>query len=241
MTKIATMEAETRTGTRKSYARALRMSGMIPAVIYGGDQDPQTIQIPQNVLEKEIHGGGFFTHLYDLTVDGEKQRVLARDVQFHPVKDLPQHVDFLRVTSRTKIKVDIPVTIVGQEESPGLEDGGVLNVVRFTVEVLCRADQIPEHLEASVAGLEVGDSLHISAVNLPDGVEPTITDRDFTIAQIAAPKVVEEPAPTEGEGEGEEGAEGDEAAAAGEGGDAEASAESGEGEASEGGDADKQE
>jgi large subunit ribosomal protein L25 len=196
----------------KGSARAARREGLVPGVIYGDKQPPQPVSVARRELDRQIASGAFFNTLYDLKTPNGTERVLPRDVQFHVVTDVPLHVDFLRVSKDAEVSIDVPVVFVGEEESPGLRRGGVLNIVRHEIEMHCRADAIPEQIEASLKGLDIGDSLHISAIALPDGVRPTITDRDFTIATIAAPTVT----PTEEE-EGEE-AEGEVEAEAKEGG-----------------------
>ena len=187
MTKVIALAAELRARAGKGTARQTRRDGRVPPVIYGNKQAPLTISLNEREFVRILHQPGFFTHLFDVTVDGATHRVLPRDVQFHPVTDLPLHVDFLRVSSETRITVNVPVEFVDQEKSPGLKRGGVLNIVRHDVEVTCGADDIPEHLTISCEGFEVGASIHISAVKLPAGVTPTITDRDFTIATLVAP------------------------------------------------------
>ncbi|HYD67862.1 50S ribosomal protein L25/general stress protein Ctc [Azospirillum sp.] len=186
MTEVIALAAEARGRAGKGTARQTRRDGRIPAVIYGGKQAPITISLEQIGFTRILHKPGFFTHLFDVTVDGATHRVLPRDVQFHPVTDVPLHVDFLRVTGDTRITVQIPVEFVDQEKSQGLKKGGVLNIVRHEIECTCAADSIPEHITVSCEGFDVGESIHISAVKLPEGVKPTI-DRDFTIATIAAP------------------------------------------------------
>ncbi|MCW2247232.1 large subunit ribosomal protein L25 [Azospirillum fermentarium] len=187
MTKVIALAAELRARAGKGTARQTRRDGRVPAVIYGNKQAPLTISLNEREFVRVLHQPGFFTHLFDVTVDGATHRVLPRDVQFHPVTDLPLHVDFLRVSSETRITVNVPVEFVDQEKSPGLKRGGVLNIVRHDVEVTCGADDIPEHLTISCEGFDVGASIHISAVKMPAGVTPTITDRDFTVATIVAP------------------------------------------------------
>ena len=192
------------------------------------------IALDPKVLVAEIMKPGFFGRQYEIKVNGSGQRVLPRDVQWHPVTDRPLHVDFLRITDRTMVNVDVPVRFINEEESPGLKRGGVLNVVRYEVEVICAAGDIPEEIVIDLTGLDIGDSVHISTVGLPDGVRPAIADRDFTIAAVAAPTVVRDEAAEaaaaalEGE-EGEElegeGVEGEEGEGEGEG---EAKAEEGE-------------
>jgi large subunit ribosomal protein L25 len=164
----------------------------VPGVIYGAKQDPNMISVEERLLNKLLHQGGFFSTLFDVKVDGKAERVLARDVQFDPVSDYPVHIDFLRVSAATSVHVEVSVHFINEEQCPGLVEGGVLNVVRHEIELVCRADAIPQHIDIDLAGLDIGDGVHISTVKLPDGVRPAITDRDFTIATIAAPTVVRE-------------------------------------------------
>jgi large subunit ribosomal protein L25 len=196
--------AQVRERAGKGAARAARRAGMVPAVIYGAKKDPALISIEQRKLVAEIAKGGFTSRLLDIDMGIAKEHVLPRDVHYHPVTDMPIHVDFLRVTDDTMIYVEVPVHFEGEEECPGLRLGGVLNIVRHEVELKVRAGAIPESLTGSLAGLDIGDSLRISAIKLPEGAKPTITGRDFTIATIAAPTVQTEEA---GEGEAGEGAE----------------------------------
>lgn len=190
MSDVSTLSARARDRVGKGSARAARREGLVPAVIYGDKQDPLSIVVTRRELDKLIHTGSFFSQLLDIEVDKQKHRVLPRDLQQHPVSDFAWHVDFLRVSASSELDVEIPVEFTNDEASPGLTRGGVLNVVRYTIEVTCRADSIPEKLVVDLTGLDIGDSVHISAVSLPDGVTPTIDDRDFTIATIAAPTVV---------------------------------------------------
>lgn len=194
MSDVSTLSARTRDRVGKGSARAARREGLVPAVIYGDKKDPLAVNLVYRELIKLTTKPGFFSQLLNVEVDSKKHSVLPRDVQFHPVTDFPEHVDFLRVSASTTITVEIPVNFVGEEDSPGLKRGGVLNVVRYEVEVNCRADAIPEAIEVPLAGTEIGDSIHISAVTLPDGVTPVIDDRDFTIATIASPTVVSDEA-----------------------------------------------
>ncbi len=202
--------AELRDRAGKGAARAIRRTGRVPAVIYGDKKDPVMISLEPRELDRYLQRAGFFSTLFNIEVDKAKHQVLPRDVQFHPVSDRPLHVDFLRVSARTRINVDVAVEFVHEEESDGLKRGGVINVVRHDIELNCSAGNIPSVIVISLAGLDIGDSVHISDINLPDGVEPTITDRDFTIATIAAPTLmVEEEEEDEGGEEGEEGEEGE--------------------------------
>ena len=205
--KIPDLEVTVRTGTGKGAAREARRNNMVPGVVYGGGADPQAINIPFNVLLKRLQAGRFLSTLFNLKVDGQEDvRVICRDVQRHIVKDLPTHVDFMRLKRTSKVKLFIPVTFVGEEESPGLKKGGVLSTVRNEVELLVTAGDIPEELIGDVSEMEVGDTLTISNIKLPEGATPTI-DRDFVIANISAPSGLRSAGSDDDEGEGEEGAE----------------------------------
>ena len=219
MSDEVTIEALPREPRGKGGARALRREGRTPAIVYGGGGEPLSVSLDYNVLERELGQRGFFARLYDLKVNGDVTRVLPRDVQLDPVTDAPIHIDFIRYVAGATLAVSIEVRFEGQEECEGLKRGGVLNIVRHEVELLCPLEAIPEFLVADVAGRDIGDSIHISDIALPEGVTPTITDRDFTVATIAAPTVIVEPEDEE-EGEegdeleaGEEAAEGDDEAA----------------------------
>ena len=187
MAETTILTGNLRTNTGKGFARASRRAGRIPAVIYGDKQDTISIDIGEREYKKIMTQSGIFSRLLDLNVDGKSNIVLTRDIQFHPVSENPLHVDFLRIGKGSTITVSIPVSFINEELSPGLKSGGVLNTVRFELELECPADSIPEKIEINLEGLVVGDSIKISNVELPDGVKPTITDRDFTIATIAAP------------------------------------------------------
>ncbi len=181
------LKAEARERVGKGSARELRRNGKIPAVIYGDKQPPLSIALPYKEVTMKIHDGGFLTTLATIDVDGQKIRVLPKEYQLDPVRDFTMHVDFLRISKGTNVTVEVPMQFINEEESPGLKRGGVLNVVRYSVEVTCPADSIPDSLIGDLTGLDLGDGIHISQVTLPENVEPTITDRDFTIATIAAP------------------------------------------------------
>lgn len=191
MAKTFELSAQERVGTGKGAARAVRREGRIPAVIYGGKDMPVLISLLEKDVVKEYQNGNIFTHICELDVAGTKHKVLGRDLQMHPVSDRPEHADFLRVTDKTRINVSVPVHFINEEECPGLEEGGILSVVRHEVEVLCRAVAIPEELVVDLTGYQIGDNIDSTKVPLPDGVEFTITDRDFAIASIAAPKTAE--------------------------------------------------
>ena len=204
MTDITVLTANAREKVGKGSAREARRQGNIPAVIYGDKKSPIPIIVEQKILVRHLGTGGFFNTLFDIDINGELSRVLPRDVQLHPVTDVPEHVDFLRVSATTKISVEVPVEFVGDDVSPGIKSGGVLNVVRYSVEVSCTPDLIPSNLLLDLSSAEIGDSLHISAVNLPEGVTPTISDRDFTIATIVAPTVVRDEATSDDESDSED-------------------------------------
>ncbi len=211
MAEQATIAAESREGSGKGPARAIRRAGLVPGVIYGGKQPPKSISVPLKDLERQVRTGRLTSTLMEIKLDGGSERVLPREVQLHPVTDRPLHVDFLRLKKGATIAVMVHVHFVDEEESPGLKRGGVLNTVRRDLELLCPIESIPEEISISLAGLDINDIIHIGSVKLPEGVTPVITDRDFTIASIAAPTVVrDEDADTaaaaegaEGEGEGE--------------------------------------
>jgi ribosomal protein L25, Ctc-form len=181
------LKAVLRERVGKGAARALRREGLIPAVIYGDKQAPVSIALPLKETTLRLHAGGFLTHVAAIEFDGKKVEVIARDYQLDPVRDTLVHVDFLRVSASSKLTVDVPVHFLNQDTCPGLKRGGVLNIVRHEVEMEVSANAIPEYIEVDLAGFDVGDSIHISAVKLPSGTRPTITDRDFTVATIAAP------------------------------------------------------
>ena len=204
MADITVLTANTREKVGKGSAREARRQGNIPAVIYGDKKSPIPIVVEKKILERQLRSGGFFNTLFDIDINGELSRVLPRDVQLHPVTDVPEHVDFLRVSAATKISVEVPVEFIGDDVSPGIKSGGVLNVVRYSVEVSCTPDLIPSNLLLDLSSAEIGDSLHISAVNLPEGVTPTISDRDFTIATIVAPTVVRDEATSDDESDSED-------------------------------------
>ena len=189
-----------------STARAERRAGRIPAIIYGGSGGAESVTVDANAFRKLLGQAGIMRQLIALDVDGKANDVLARDIQFHPVTDSPQHIDFLRVSKTSTVAVMVAVQFINEADSPGLKSGGVLNIVRHEVEFNCPATQIPDHITVDLTGYNIGDSIHISDVPLPEGVTPTITDRDFTIATVAAPTIEVEPVAEEVEEvEGEEG------------------------------------
>jgi large subunit ribosomal protein L25 len=187
MSDNTTISAEQRERVGKGSARAARRAGLVPAVIYGDKKEPVGINLSAREITRIVHQPGIFGRLLDIEISGQKHTVLTRDIQFHPVTDVILHMDFLRVSGSAKVAVAVPVEFINEDNCPGLRIGGVLNVVRYEVELLCPATAIPEKITVDLDGVKIGDSIHISAIPLPDGVEPTITDRDFTVATIASP------------------------------------------------------
>jgi large subunit ribosomal protein L25 len=207
MTATKVLNAEARQRVGKGAARALRREHKIPAVIYGDKRPPVGIAISGHELYVLLNAGGFMTTVFEISVDGATERVIPRDYQVDPVRDVPIHVDFLRVGKDTVIEIEVPVHFTGQDRSPGIKRGGVLNIVRHYVELYVAADAIPESIEVDVSGLDINDSVHISAVKLPGGARPVIQDRDFTIATVAAPSAVRSEAAAAAESGAEEGGE----------------------------------
>lgn len=192
MAQAKQLAATVRSGTGKGAARSARREGRVPAVIYGGGEPPLAINLDHKTTNQLIYAGHFLTTIFDIEVDGKKIRALPRDYQLDVVKDTPLHVDFLRLTAGSSLRVDVPVHFVGQDTSAAIKAGGTLNVVRHTVELRVPADNIPEAITADVSKMGMGDSLHISAIQLPEGCRPVITNRDFTVATLVPPKTVEE-------------------------------------------------
>ena len=184
MAEMVELKASNREGTGKAANRVIRKEGRVPGIVYGDNQEPQNVTVEYKEVFKQVQTGHFLSTVYMLDVDGKKIRVIPKDVQLHPVRDFPMHVDFLRISKSSRVDVEVTVNFVNEAGSPGLKRGGVLNIVRHTVELSCPADSIPESIEVDLAGLEIGDAVHISAVKLPKNVTPTIADRDFTIATI---------------------------------------------------------
>ena len=194
MSEVKQIKAVARDRAGKGAARAVRRQGQVPAVIYGAGQPAQAIALDFNQTKQLIFAGHFLTTVFEIDVDGTKTRAIPRDYQLDPVRDFPIHVDFLRLAEGQKIRVEVPVHFVNQEASPGLKRGGTLNIVRHTIELLVPAEAIPESIDADLTGFNIGDSLHISAIKLPEGARPTIAERDFTVATIVAPSGLKEEA-----------------------------------------------
>ncbi|WP_455481658.1 50S ribosomal protein L25/general stress protein Ctc [Bartonella sp. B35(2025)] len=187
MSKSYTLKAEVRERVGKGSSRELRRNGLIPAVIYGDKQPPLAIAVSYKEIFYKIHAGGFRTTVATIEVDKQKILVLPKDYQLDSVRDFPMHVDFLRISAKSVVDVNIPVHFLNEDTAPGIKRGGVLNIVRHEIECTAPANAIPEAIEIDLSGYSIGDSIHISAVQLPEGVTPVIQDRDFTIATIAAP------------------------------------------------------
>ena len=214
MAEAIELKAWTRGSSGKGGARSQRRGGRIPGILYGDKQEPETISVDYRTIYQQIHTGHFQSTIYVLDIEGKKTRV----IQVDPIRDFPIHVDFLRLGKDAHVTVEVPVRFLNEAASPGLKRGGVLNIVRHEIAVRCPADAIPDHFDVDLTGLEIGDSVHISALKLPEGVRPTITKRDFTVATIVG-RAAEEPAPgaAAAAAEAEPGAEGVEAAPAAEG------------------------
>ena len=214
-----TLEANIRENITKGQLNAIRNSGKVPAIIYGGKDPNQTISISKKLLKTLIDKENFLSSIITLNVEGKNQNVLPREVKYHILSDEPTHVDFLRVLPGVKIKIEVPVNFINHEKSPGLKRGGVLNIVRRKVELKCPSEKIPENLTIDLENVDIGESFKISSIALDSDVIPTIQGRDFVIATLAAPTVMKEPEkPAEAEAaEGEEGAETSAEAAAADG------------------------
>ncbi|MBM3608478.1 MAG: 50S ribosomal protein L25/general stress protein Ctc [Alphaproteobacteria bacterium] len=192
---VKQLAAAVRSGSGKGAARSVRREGRVPAVIYGGGAEAQPISLDYKTINQLIYAGHFLTTIFEIEVGGQKIRALPRDYQLDVVRDTPMHVDFLRLTPGSTVRVNVPVHFTGQENSAALKMGAALNIVRHTIEMRVPADNIPEAIQADVSKMGIADSLHVSAVTLPEGCKPTITNRDFTIATMVPPKTSEEAAP----------------------------------------------
>ena len=219
---MISLDANIRNTKTKGELSALRNNGNVPAVIYGGEVQNETISISKKILKSLIDKENFLSNIVTLNVDGKPQNVLPREIKYHIISDEPIHVDFLRVVPGVKIRIEVPVKFINHEKSPGLKRGGVLNIVRRKVELRCPSEKIPENLVIDLDGVEIGESFKISSINLETDVTPTIKGRDFVIATLAAPTVMKEPEKpaeaetAEGEAGAEAAAEGDKPAAEGE-------------------------
>ena len=193
MAQVQELKVEARAGKGKGPAFQARSKGLIPGVVYGGKGETENVAVDLRTLERHIEAGHFLTTLFMLELGGKKTRVIPREVQLDPVSDRPVHVDFMRLAEGATVRLDIPVHFLGQETSPGLKKGGVLNIVRHTMGLICPAEKIPNTIEVDVSGLDINESIHISALTLPEGVKPVIRGRDFTVCSVVAPtSVIEE-------------------------------------------------
>ena len=190
MSDALTLPAETRERAGKGASRALRREGRVPAVIYGGKEEPRTIHVEEKELVRQLGTGHFMNSIIEIALGGETIRTIPKDVALHPVKDRPLHVDFFRLSADARVEVAVPVIFANEEESPGLKKGGVLNIVRHELQLICDANDIPSEIAIDVTGKDIGDSIHISEVTLPQGTSSAITDRDFTIATLVAPSAL---------------------------------------------------
>jgi len=193
MTRVQELKVEARGATGKGPAFQARTKGLIPGVVYGGTDDAQNVAVDARTLERHVEAGHFLTTLFMLDVGGKKTRVIPREVQLDPVSDRPVHVDFMRLVEGATVRLEIPVHFNGGDVSPGLKKGGVLNIVRHSIGLICPADKIPNTIEVDVSGLDINETIHINSLTLPEGVKPIIRGRDFTVCSIVAPtSVVEE-------------------------------------------------
>ena len=187
------LEARARNTVSKGDIRSLRLAGNIPAIVYGGSDKNEKISIPKKILKSLIEKENFLSNIITLDIDGKAQNVLPREITYNVISDEPIHVDFLRVVSGVKIRIEVPVNFINQEKSPGLKRGGVLNIVRRKIELRCPSEKIPEGITIDLDGVDIGESFKISSIKLEEGVAPTIIGRDFVIATLAAPTVMKEP------------------------------------------------
>ena len=225
MSDALTLPAETRERAGKGASRALRREGRVPAVIYGGKENPAPIHVEEKELVRQLNTGHFMNSIVEIELGGKTVRTLPKDVALDPVSDRPIHADFFRLAKGGKIEVSVPVVFENEDASPGLKKGGVLNIVRHELELVCENDKIPSEIVIDVAGKEVGDSIHISEVQLPEGSASAITDRDFTIATLVAPSALKKAEGADGEDQTGEGMEPGETAATEQGPDADAAEE----------------
>lgn len=192
MAEIKKLAATVRSGTGKGAARSVRREGRVPGVVYGGGMPAEAIALDYKQINQLIYAGHFLTTIFEIDIEGRTERAIPRDYQLDVVRDTPLHVDFMRLKAGSTIKIDVPVHFVNNDTCPGIKRGGTLNIVRHTIEMRVPADNIPESITADLAGLDINDALHISAIQLPEGCRPMIRDRDFTIATIVPPTVQEE-------------------------------------------------
>ena len=213
-----TLDANTRNTKSKGDVRSLRLNGSVPAIIYGGSGQNEKVSVSKKILKSLLDKEGFLSSIIALNIDGKNQNVLPREITYNVISDEPTHIDFLRVVTGVKIRIEVPVQFINHETSPGLKRGGVLNIVRRKVELKCPSEKIPEAIVIDLDGIEIGESFKISSIKLDEGVTPTIIGRDFVIATLAAPTVMKEPEkPAEAEAADEAATDGKDAAPAAEG------------------------
>jgi len=188
-----TLEANTRNTKTKGDVRSLRLNGNVPAIIYGGTEKNEKVSISKKILKSLLDKEGFLSSIITLNIDGKNQNVLPREIEYNVLSDEPTHIDFLRVVTGVKIRIEVPVQFINSDKSPGLKRGGVLNIVRRKIELKCPSEKIPETIVIDLDGIDIGESFKISSVKLEEGVTPTILGRDFVIATLAAPTVMKEP------------------------------------------------
>ena len=217
------IEASIRNTNTKGEVNTIRSKGIVPAIVYGGENQNQKVSVSKNVIKSLIDKENFLSNILTLSIEGNSQNVLPKEIKFDQITDEPIHIDFLRIVKGAKVVLEIPVKFVNNEKSPGLKRGGVLNIVRRKVELKCPTENIPDQLIVDLENKDIGESFKISSIKLPEGVTPTIQGRDFVVATLAAPTIIKEPEkPAEETAEGEEGAEGAEAGAEGTEGEAKA-------------------
>jgi large subunit ribosomal protein L25 len=210
------IEASIRNTNTKGEVNTLRSKGIVPAIVYGGENQNQKVSVSKNVIKSLVDKENFLSNILTLNIEGNSQNVLPREIKFDQITDEPIHIDFLRIVKGAKITLEIPVKFINNEKSPGLKRGGVLNIVRRKVELKCPTENIPNQLVVDLENKDIGESFKISSIKLPEGVTPTIQGRDFVVATLAAPTVIKEPEkPAEETAEGAEATEGTEAAAEG--------------------------
>jgi large subunit ribosomal protein L25 len=192
MPEVISLSAEPRDSVGKGAARAARRAGRVPGIIYGDGKEPMPISFEPRELSRAINRAGFFATIVDVSVDGAVHRTLAREVQFHPISDAALHVDLMRVGAGAQVNVSVPVSFINHDGAPGLRRGGILNVVRHSIDIVCAVDAIPDRLVVDLSGLEIGESIHIEAVTMPQGVRAVVGSRDSTIASVAASSAVRE-------------------------------------------------
>jgi large subunit ribosomal protein L25 len=194
MPEIISLSAEPRTSAGKGASRAMRRAGRVPGIIYGDGQAPTPVSFDPRELSRAVGRAGFFATIVDVSLDGTVHRTLAREVQAHPISDVALHVDFMRVGAGARVTVSVPVSFMNHDRAPGLRRGGILNVIRHTIDIACSVDNIPDRLVVDLEGLEIGDSVHVEKITLPEGVRPVLSSRDSTIASVAASSAVREEA-----------------------------------------------